>query len=167
MRKREYIPWLIIAAVAIATIFYFISSPFVASYSPIVVEITGTMIGFLLAISVTELIKISEKYHRFKELVRGLVKEMRYILSILNDDVLWFDIDMWKMALSSGELGILDNELRDYFRTFYSNAQAVLNMGNVLKTALANNNEKTANEIIEAMKPFKTKMKEIGEIVIE
>ena len=165
LRKGEYVPWLVVAIVVTIMSFCFIAFP--TSYSPIVVEITGTLIGFLAALSFAELIRVSERLRRTRELVKNLLDEMKYILSALNDDLFWFDIDMWKMAISSGELMVLDEELIKYFRSFYSYAQALLDMGNVLKTALANDNDERANDILNVMKPFKEKMREVGEIVLK
>lgn len=167
MRKKEHIPWLVISVVVILLAFYFIAAPLAVTYSPITVEIVGTLIGVLLALSIAELIEIKERYQRFEQLVKGLVKEMRYILSVLDDDLFWFSIDQWKMATSSGELSILDDELLDYFTMFYSHAQAMLDMGNMLKNAVTSGNEKVVNELHEAMKPFKAKMREIGNAVLD
>ncbi|MFW9888917.1 MAG: hypothetical protein ACFFER_12085 [Candidatus Thorarchaeota archaeon] len=165
MRKIEYIPWGIIALTVSICAIYFIWTP--VEYPAMAVEIEGTLIGFLLALSFAELIKIYDRSRQFKEVVRGLVNEMRYILSVLSDDLFWFDIDMWKMAISSGNLGLLDEDLLGYFRTFYSHAHVILDMGNMLKMALANGNEELANEMIKAMKPFKAKMREVGKLVLE
>lgn len=137
MRKTEWVPWVLIIIVVSFLSLCFLSVTNFDAYTPITVEITGAFLGFLLAISFAEIIKLSEKRVREKDLLQSLISEM--IPVVLHSDELKegpnrISDDMWQMGLSSGDLTLFDSYKRNRFFGYYI---AVRNYNEIHKTWLA------------------------------
>ncbi len=114
----EWLPWLSIAIIGGTAMFWFISQPDPNLYTPITVEIVGLAIAFFIAISFSELIKTKDKQERRNELIDSFLVEIKSITRITEPTAL-MNIDMWAMAITSGELSILEKQIRSDFRKFY------------------------------------------------
>jgi len=119
MSDREYSLWtkILFATVAWALLMMFI--PPTVIISPITVEITGSVIGFILAIGFTELIKLKEKRNRAKKIKDDIREEISEITELVEKDETMISFDIWEMAVSTGDVGLLDSDTRKDFGEFY------------------------------------------------
>lgn len=88
-------------------------------------EIIGTFVGFLLAISFTEIAKVADQNSRGMKLKKHLLDEVNNIVFMLREKVTAPPIDYWEMSQSTGEYGLLDEDTQLEFWAFY-NAVKVL-----------------------------------------
>lgn len=74
MPRREYVIWSSLLIIIVSLAIVFILFPPIQELSPYAGDIIGSMIGFLLAISAAEIIKLDEKRDRAKKInedIRG------------------------------------------------------------------------------------------------
>jgi len=86
-------------------------------------EIFGTFVGFLLAISFTEIAKVADQNSRGRNLKKQLLDEINNIVFILREHVTAPPIDYWEMSLSTGEYGLLDKGAQMEFWAFYNSVK--------------------------------------------
>jgi len=119
MSNREYLSWRNIILVTLGWALLMIVIPPTVIFSPIAVEILGSMIGFILAISFTELIKLNEKKNRAKKIEDDIRGEISEIIELVEKTETMISFDIWEMAVSTGDVGLLNSDTRRLYSEFY------------------------------------------------
>lgn len=95
------------------------------AFSGFTTEIIGTYVGFMLAISFTEMMKAIDHRNQAKRLKTNLLDEVNTIVFMLRDNVTVVPIDIWEMGLSTGDYGQLDEETQRKFWAFYNGVRVL------------------------------------------
>ncbi len=111
--------WFIIPLVIIPTLLYaiFVSQ---IEYSPLSVEILGTLSGILIAISFAEMVKIVDKESKAAEFKTILIEDIKRCLELLDGEKIRVSTYIWDMGIADGIISTLDKKLREYAWRFYN-----------------------------------------------
>jgi len=128
LRKWELIQWVAIFILGCMAALWFISQSIPSDYAPVTVEIIGTFIGFIVALSFAEIIKFKDSVIRGRELKNHFVKGMLDFLEFeanLENTKGFSKIpnEIWLTSISTGDLVLLDYPLRIAVSFFYDHAR--------------------------------------------
>ncbi|MHA1970802.1 MAG: hypothetical protein ACTSXE_03035 [Candidatus Thorarchaeota archaeon] len=131
-----------------------IYGPYAGIYLPITVEIVGAFIGILLALSLTEIVKHIESQDRKKELLKNLNLEVSSFYDAhagyqgssaqRKGGYMQISTDIWQMGITSGDITLLNSDIREKFRVYYHLAK---NYNEIHKVWLAIPNRKEGEGI--------------------
>jgi hypothetical protein len=93
----------------VMVILAFIYPSFGNSLSSFAVEIIGTFVGFSLAISFAEIARYENSKNKASNLLRLLVREISIIIEILRESAMEIPLEVWEMAISTGDFALLDD----------------------------------------------------------
>ena len=119
MPRREYWIWGGAFGFSILFAVIFMLLPPTLTLSPFAGDIIGSMIGFMLAISFAEIIKIDEKSNRAKKINEDIREEISDNLETIDTVQHTLASDIWEMALSTGDIGLLDSDTRRLYNLHY------------------------------------------------
>ncbi|TET11116.1 MAG: hypothetical protein E3J86_03705 [Candidatus Thorarchaeota archaeon] len=121
MRRRNYLTWggLFLITLFLAMIFIFF--PPLLPLSPYAGDILGSMIGFMLVMTFAEIVKLDDKRDRAKKIEADIRKEITKIAEEVRKDALhvFISMDIWDLAISTGDLALVDSKLHEDFMRFY------------------------------------------------
>jgi len=126
--KKEKWPilWIVILCGCVIVVAISLLLPtFTEVISGFTTEIIGTFVGFLLAISFTEIAKVADQNNRGRKLKRQLLGEINTIVFMLREKVTAVPVDYWEMSLSTGEYGLLDEDTQMEFWAFYNSIKTL------------------------------------------
>ena len=167
LRKLEYLPWMFTALFSGLGAVVFIYYPDVGFFAPLSIEVIGTVIGFVLAISVAELIKISDKYSREKNITKALLNEVTDIVSNVDSNSVVIITDMWDMAIASNDLCIFNLEKLLHFRQFYASAKIIHEMGSSLKDTWIKDDKEKLLILKSALTPVIETIRRRGKLLLK
>ena len=119
MPSREDFIWGGMFSVSLFFGVYIIIFPPAQPLSPYAGDVLGSMIGFMLAISFAELVKLDDKRDRAKKIEADIRDEITDNLVIIDKVQHTLASDIWEMALSTGDIGLLDSDIRRLYSEHY------------------------------------------------
>lgn len=132
MRKREYVPWIVMFFVLIALAAIAVLGPYSSTYNDMSIEIIGTLLGVLIALALAELLNIDSKRERETSLIASLLVEVRVIVKNAKRIAFWLPTDMWDMGIASGNLSLVENDTLNDFRQYFYLVKSYCNLAATL-----------------------------------
>ncbi|MFW9800606.1 MAG: hypothetical protein ACFFD9_09230 [Candidatus Thorarchaeota archaeon] len=114
--------WYWVAAFAICLIVVFVTVFFPEigiAFGGLATEIIATFVGFVLAISFSEIARYASRRERAKRLTRLLVRSVNDIITILREGEMEISLEVWEMAITTGGFELLDERAQRNFMAFF------------------------------------------------
>jgi hypothetical protein len=122
----------VILIVSFAFAAFAVLGPYSSTYNDMSIEIIGTILGVLIALTLAEILKLDRKRERETSLITSLLSEVRTIIKNAKNLVFWLPSDMWDMGIASGDLSLVENNTRDDFRQYFYLVKVYCNLAATL-----------------------------------